>query len=262
MKLVRTLFVKPVVMAQNSINVKRKFVLVIACLILGACNSSTPTLDLANEAVKLDLLSTIEYVPVLEKDKEGVVVPYEAQENPYELLRGRIKKESVAQYIQAQRAFNQKDYEVAKKELDALTQADSKLSGPWVMLGDIAVEKNNLKEAEAAYNRAVGITPENINAYLKLALVQRKLGKFLHAQNTYTAVLAQWKDFPEAHLNLAVLYDLYLNHPIRAQQHMEAYQFLTKGENSEVEGWLSNLRQRTGIAPSLEYVDVSLTAVE
>lgn len=245
---------------------KKILLLVCVAIVLSGCNSSTPTIDLTSEEAALQLMSTGEFIPTLEKDKEGLLIPYEPQVNPYEALRGRIKKESVAQFIQAQRAFKAENYGEAKSILESLVEHDTKLSGPWVMLGDIELKgeggKPNLVEAEAAYNTAIGITPENINAYLKLALVQRKLGKFLHAQNTYAAVLAVWKDFPEAHLNLAILYDLYLNHPIRAQKHMEAYQFLTDGENTQVSMWLENLQQRTGIAPSLEPVSVALTAAE
>ena len=81
--------------------------------------------------------------------------------------------------------------------------------------------------AKSDYEEAIRINKDNVNAYLRLALAQRELGEFILAQNTYSEALAIWPDFPEAHLNLSILYDLYLNHPIRAQEHMEAYQFLT-----------------------------------
>jgi hypothetical protein len=77
------------------------------------------------------------------------------------------------------------------------------------------------------------------------------LGNFTQSKRIYADVLKIWKDFPEAHLNLGVLYDVYLNDNIKAQKHIEAYQFLTGGRNEEVAGWLLEIQGRTGVAIEL-----------
>jgi len=204
------------------------------------------------EDADLSLAATDLYLPVQEQDDEGEWLPYEPDNNPYTRQRGRIDRASVTQFIEARRAFKAEEWGRAEALLKKLTEADDGLSGPWVMLGDIATERGEHSQAIDAYARAIAINGDNVNAYLRLALAQRKVGRYLHAQNIYAAVLELWPDFPEAHLNLAVLYDIYLNHPIRAQQHMEAYQFLTEGENRQVAAWLEEIRSRTGIAPRFE----------
>ena len=195
-----------------------------------------------------NLLETSQYLPVPTFDKTGLMVPYEKTENPYLAKKGRIDKESVQTYIEARRAFKGNQLEQADLLLTGLTEKDASLSGPWVMKGDIALEQGKLEKALQNYVNAVKINKDNINGYLRLAKVQRIQGDFILAQNTYAKALSIWPDCPEAHLNLAVLYDVYMNHPLRAQKHMEAYQFLTDGENDKVAAWLDELQKRTGVA--------------
>lgn len=200
-----------------------------------------------------NLLNTEQYLPdqTPQFDEAGVEIPYQVATNPYETLKGQIRKESVFKYIEARRAFKAKNFELAEKVLAELIEEDSVLSGPWVMRGDIALEKDDLDNAIKHYNSAIKTNEKNINAYLRLAKVQRIKGEFLKAEQTYAKALSLWKDFPEAHLNLAILYDIYLNKPLKAVQHMEAYQFLTKGRNKQVAGWLTEIRSRTDSATNV-----------
>ena len=212
-----------------------------------AC-SGTNTKKVAEDA-KPTLMPTKQFIPVQEFDKKtGLEVPYEKAENPYTSQKGRIKKESVTAFIQAKRAYKAKQWESAKRILTTLVENDKSISGPWMMLGDIAIEQNDIETAKEKYEQAIKVNKDNINAYLKLAKIQREQGQFIAAQNTYTSALTVWPDFPEAHLNLGVLYDIYLNHPIRAQQHMEAYLFLTGWKDEKVKTWLAEIQSRTGIA--------------
>lgn len=212
-----------------------------------AC-SGTNTKKVADDA-KPTLLPTKQFVPVQEFDKKtGLAVPYEGEENPYTSQKGRIKKESVSAFIEAKRAYKSKQWDRAKSILNNLAESDKSLSGPWMMLGDIAMEQNDVAKAKEHYEQAIKVNKENVNAYLKVAKIEREKGQFIAAQNTLTSALTVWPDFPEAHLNIGVLYDLYLNHPIRAQQHMEAYLFLTEWKDEKVKTWLAEVQSRTGIA--------------
>ena len=200
---------------------------------------------------EITLSSTLEYIPAPKTDSAGISIPYLPAQNPYSLQKGKIKKESIAKYIEATRATKHKQYGQAEVVLQELTVEDKNLSGPWVLLGDIATEQNNHDKAIIQYQKAIELNDKNINAHLRLAKSQRMKGEFLKAQNTYAKLLGLWRDCPEAHLNLAVLYDVFLNHPLRAQKHMEAYQYLTGGEDINAAKWLAEIQQRTGIPPGL-----------
>jgi len=202
------------------------------------------------------LVDTMSYIPKRIVDEEtGLLIPYQTSTNPYLKKAGRIEASLVAEFISARRAYQNGAYQKAKDVLERLTSQDDTLSGPWVMLGDIAQKNKKPKEAIKNYVRAIEINKNNVNAYIRLAKVRRQLGDFISSQNTYKRALAIWKDFPEAHLNLAILYDIYLNKPIMSQRHLEAYLFLTYGRDKKHASWLEELQQRTGKEIQLE-VDI------
>ena len=217
--------------------------------LLSACGSQQIKSSSSAVDPEYQLMASLAYLPVLES-KDGKYLPYGAASNPY-VTRGRIKKSSVAAFIEARKLFKSKQYESASKQLSALTKNDDSLSGPWVMQGDIKSAEGDLEAAEKIYEKALQTNKKNVNAWLRLAYTQRLQGQYLKAQNTYVNALAVWQDCPETHLNLAILYDLYLNLPIRAQKHMEAYVFLSDEKDVRVSVWLDELQGRTGVALSL-----------
>jgi tetratricopeptide (TPR) repeat protein len=146
--------------------------------------------------------------------------------------------------------LEQGNAEGARAKFQRLTEQYPALSGPWVKLGDIAERADQTDKAIEMYWKAISVNKKNVNAYISLGLAQRRQGLFSDARNTYFAALNLWKDFPEAHLNLAILYDLYLDMPEEAQKHFEAYQFLTGETDEKVRKWLIEVKRRTGIERS------------
>jgi tetratricopeptide (TPR) repeat protein len=184
----------------------------------------------------------------------GEKVPYVADQNPYTSDSAAIPADASMKYRAADSALSRGDLKGARTQFRAITEAYPTLSGAWVKLGYIAEKKEKYDEAVKCYTRAITVNRNNVNAYIALGLVQRRLGKFVQAQKAYLEALQVWKDFPEAHLNIAILYDLYMNSPEDAQRHYEAYDFLTHGKNSDVHKWLVEVKRRTGIEQS--FIDV------
>ncbi len=229
--------------------------LIFSVLVLSACATNTVK-QLDNEAVSLK--DTIQYMPKQTFTELGDLIEYAPMENPYLAVDSRIDKGSVLLFIEAKKAKRNGDLKTAQQKLKVITNKDKSISGPWVMLGDINFENKNLQQAQKDYQQALEINNGNVNAYIALARVQRVMGDFNLAQNTLERALALWPDFPEAHLNLGILYDLYLNKSQQAQQHMEAYLFLTQYKNPEVVAWLNEVKSRTGIEES--FIEVKVVA--
>ncbi|WP_297790736.1 tetratricopeptide repeat protein [uncultured Marinobacter sp.] len=181
---------------------------------------------------------------------EGEKIEYRAEPNPYTSSDSDVPQEARLAFQSASKLMAAEQYREARKAFKAMTRDFPTLSGPWVKLGEIADKRDNAPRAEAAYRKAIEVNPDNVNAYMALALHQRRQGDFDGARQTYVDALELWKDFPGAHLNLAILYDLYLNQPELAQPHYEAYDFLTKGNDPKVGNWLVEVRRRTGIETS------------
>ena len=196
------------------------------------------------------VMPTGQYIPHQILNDEGFPLPYRAMSNPYLTSKRVIEQGSVLLFIKARRAFKIERYAEAVNVLTELTEKDKSLAGPWVMLGKIAMKNNDPNKAIHDFSNALSINADNVNAYIGLAIAQRQKGQFILAQNTYAQALSVWRDFPEAHLNLAIVYDKYLNQPLKAQQHMEAYQFLTKRRNKKVSGWFAEIKDRTRVDKS------------
>jgi len=187
-------------------------------------------------------------------DRTGKKLPFVPQPNPYAAQTNAVPDEATAGFVVASGLVKQGKLKAAKKQFESLTVRFPTLSGPWAMLGVIAEKEEKFDEAIGNYRKAISVNEKNVNAYLALGLVQRKQGYFGDAQATYVEALEVWRDFPEAHLNLAILYDLYVNQPEQAQKHYEAYHFLTGGRDTKVHKWLVEVKQRTGIERS--FIDV------
>ena len=232
-------------------SVKYKVLLILTglLLVLTGCSSTPKKAEIAivtDQSATPDMLGTEQYLPFIQIDQEtGKRLPYARKLNPYLQEKGQLDKNIIMQFIEARREIKTKNFAQAEKLLKSIMQQNKQLSGPLVLLGDIAKQKKKSEEAINHYAQAIVVNSNNVNAYIRLATIQRESGLFKHAQNTYAKALSKWSDFPEAHLNLSILYDVYLNQPQIAQKHLEAYQLLTQQRHAKVEGWLKDIRQRT-----------------
>ncbi len=95
--------------------------------------------------------------------------------------------------------------------------------------------------------RPTEVNPASPVAGNELGIALRKLGKFSEAETAYQRTISAEPNFAPAHLNLGVLYDLYLAEPQKALEEYERYLELT-GENKQVAGWVLELRKRVGSA--------------
>lgn len=96
------------------------------------------------------------------------------------------------------------------------------------------------KHAEVGTHVAEGLKlrPNEIPAYLLFALSERELGRFLNAESVYLAALAIAPGDDRLHLNLGILYDLYLQRPREALEQYRYYQRLQAAPSPQVGGWI------------------------
>jgi tetratricopeptide (TPR) repeat protein len=208
----------------------------------------------AEKSQQLELTSADAPLPLQAYGAKGEKVPYVKEKNPYTSDTTPVPVEASAMFVAANAQFKQGNLDGAWSSFEKLAKKYPHLSGPWVRLGDIAQRNGKYAEAAGHYEKAIRLNKKNVNAYIALALAQRRQGQFNSAQNTLLAALQVWKDFPEAHLNLAILYDLYANRPEAAQKHYEAYYFLAGEKDESAHKWLVEVKHRTGIEES--FIDI------
>ncbi|WP_169334469.1 tetratricopeptide repeat protein [Hahella ganghwensis] len=191
-----------------------------------------------------------DFLPQQAYSSDGRKITYKAAPNPYLQQSVQIPDAARKAFMKANSALKNERYREARRGFREITRTYPELSGPWVKLGEVADIRGDKEKAESHFRKALSVNPSNVNGYIALALHLRRKGDFAGALQVYVSALSVWKDFPDAHLNLAILYDLYLNQPELAQPHYEAYDFLVGGKHPEVKDWLAEIRRRTGIEKS------------
>ena len=138
----------------------------------------------------------------------------------------------------------------AEQGLLALVQRAPELSGPHANLGVLYRRGGRTKEAIEALDRAVRLNPRRAAYYNELGIIYRQEGKFDDARRQYLKAIEADADHAWANLNIAILYDLYLQDPKKALPHYQRYQQLLPQEDSMVTKWIIDLQRRTRPAPT------------
>jgi len=145
-------------------------------------------------------------------------------------------------------SFLQEDrFEEALALLRHITAEQPELAGPWINLGQVYVALEAPEEARQAFESAVAANPYNCTAYNELGLLSRYNGDFEAAERHYLNCLERVPGNDAAHLNLGILYELYLGRLTDALASYRQYQALQAEENRRVKGWVMDLERRLGV---------------
>jgi tetratricopeptide (TPR) repeat protein len=120
------------------------------------------------------------------------------------------------------------------------------LAGPWVNLAQIYLRQQRDDAALDALQRAVQANPANCAARNELGVLLRRRGEFAAAEDHYLACLTHQPDFEPAHLNLGILYELYLGRLPEALAAYRRYQALSAEPDRRVDIWVVDLERRLG----------------
>ncbi|MGL6162441.1 tetratricopeptide repeat protein [Microbulbifer sp.] len=164
--------------------------------------------------------------------------------NPYLAQTDRAPQAARDGMEIARQAFERGDLAAAEAELTKLTESWPKLSGPWLNLGIVQRKLDKPEAAEQSLRQAVAANGDNVFAWNELAALLRDAGRFEEAEQNYREALKRWPDYADAHINLGILFDLYLHKPEEALQHYRAAQALQEEEDRRLAGWIVDLERR------------------
>ena len=154
----------------------------------------------------------------------------------------------------AQRSFeraltlmkNGKNSEAETVLLD-ITHAHPELSGAHANLGILYLRLGRMAPAEQALNQAVRLNPQ-ASYYNQLGILYRQIGRFDEARKAYEQSLQIDPNYSNGHLNIGILYDIYLRDTAKALHHYQRYQSLRSSEDKLVSKWIVDLKQRSQAA--------------
>ncbi|GAA5442973.1 hypothetical protein Misp06_01149 [Microbulbifer sp. NBRC 101763] len=165
-------------------------------------------------------------------------------ENPYLADAKRVPKEASVAMAQAHESFKNGDSSTAVQQLQQVIERWPELSGPWLNLGIVQQKSEQAENAENSFRKAIEVNDGNVFAWNQLAALLRDAGRFEEAEQCYLQALNLWPDFSDAHRNLGILYDLYLNRPEEALQQYRLAQSSREQEDKLLGAWILELERR------------------
>jgi tetratricopeptide (TPR) repeat protein len=148
-------------------------------------------------------------------------------------------------FDEARRALKGGHAAEAERGFLALAGSNPELGGPHANLGLIYRQAGKLAEAAAEFEQAVRLSPQQPLYFNELGVTQRQRGEFDKARDAYEKALALDPNYAAAHLNLGILYDLYLWNSARALEHYDRYLALSPGGDDKVKKWVADIKNRS-----------------
>jgi tetratricopeptide (TPR) repeat protein len=150
-------------------------------------------------------------------------------------------------YIEAVDSLKRGDTEQAiELLLQVSTDAPDK---PYVFtnLGLAYFKLKKMDLSERAFQEAISRNNRDAVAYNHLGILLRYQGQFEEARKHYQRAIAIDSDYAYAHLNLGILFDIYLQDLKLALQQYQKYQGLIGEEDKQVAGWIVDIQRRLKI---------------
>ncbi|MGB1262028.1 MAG: tetratricopeptide repeat protein [Cognaticolwellia sp.] len=145
-----------------------------------------------------------------------------------------------ALYQSAVALMKQQNWPEAREKFSQVAKLQPELAGSYVNLALIAQKTQQLPLAKKHLERALQVNALNPYAHNLMGLLARQQGDFDLAEKSYLAALKSLPNFADAHLNLAILAELYRGKFALAREHYQAYLMLNP-EDKQVQRWLAGL---------------------
>ncbi|MFW2374685.1 MAG: tetratricopeptide repeat protein [Gammaproteobacteria bacterium] len=132
----------------------------------------------------------------------------------------------------------------AIKLLTKVTSNYPHFSIGFTNLGLQHLKNRDYDKAESYFRTAIKLNNNDAVAYNHLGVILREQGKFSDAQTMYKNALKHQPEYAYAHINLGILYDIYLYKLPLALEHYKNYQSITKNSDKQVANWIIDLERR------------------
>ncbi|MBP7460413.1 MAG: hypothetical protein KBA26_03915 [Candidatus Delongbacteria bacterium] len=162
-------------------------------------------------------------------------------ERVIELLQTNLDSlNSKTKFSLANLLLSLKEYDKSIAIYDNLNQTTPKWSCPWRHKGEAYMEKGNLVESEKALQQAIVTRITHYDAYIMLAEVQKRMGKYQEAMKTFeTGLSYKFKDIEDPEEEVNPINELFLHLELlklNKQEKSETYQKIYKSLKEKAPG--------------------------
>ncbi len=167
-----------------------------------------------------------------------------ASGDPYLRTQPEVPASAQRNFDAAVAAMRAQQWSSAEQQFKTLAAEHPTFSGPALNLALLAARAGNDADAERYFQQAIAANGNNLMALNQYAIWLREHGRFTDAEARYQQALALWPDHADSHLNLGILYDLYLGNSAEALTHYQRYLALIGDAQTPVRGWVVELQRR------------------
>lgn len=137
-----------------------------------------------------------------------------------------------------------KNYKVAITLLEDVQKKYPQLSGPDYQKARIYFNQGKMEQALAAVDQSLKNNQRNYYSLNLKGIILRELGRFEESRGIYLAAIDVYPPYPNSHLNLGVLADIYMGElPFALIQYKE-YMKLVENKDKKVANWIIEIERR------------------
>lgn len=162
----------------------------------------------------------------------------------------QINAEIKRAYLTVSKLNQSKKYIEGIKQLDLIKQKYPQLSGPDYQKARLYLNQSKLSLAIESIGLSLKNNYRNYYSLNLKGVILKEMGKFKQAKNAYLKAIEIYPPYPNAHLNLGVLSDVYTGElDLALIQYKEYLKLLDKINGAEsqfkkVENWVVELERR------------------
>ena len=156
-----------------------------------------------------------------------------------------VVPEQVAQeYANAQTLMSVEDYEGAAQILEPLALSATEYPAVATTLAIAWRHLERDDDALATLQSALTVHDGYAPGWNEVGILHREAGRFADAEAAYLKAVTVSPEYALAHFNLGILLDLYLGQHARALEHYQTYQSLVPDEDKQVKRWIADISRR------------------
>lgn len=139
-------------------------------------------------------------------------------------------------------ALAARDDALARRLFGEIVSDDPQLSGPYANLALIDFRQQQFDQARTRVDKAIELNPRNPQAFHLRAQIRLHHGEIEQARQDYERAIELDPEYLNAHYNLALLYDIYLQEIALAIEHYSIYLSLLGKPDEILQDWINHLR--------------------
>ena len=137
-----------------------------------------------------------------------------------------------------------KKYKVALNLLDGMQKKYPQLSGPDYQKARIYLSQGKLQQALDSVELSLKNNQRNYYSLNLKGIILKELGQFEQSKEVYLEAIKVYPPYPNSHLNLGVLADIYMGDLSLALIQYREYMRLVDNSDKTVENWILEIERR------------------